>query len=59
MRVRGRGATRKDGSKGDLLVTVDVQVPTTPDEATREVISAYRDARTGEDPRAHLFQGGA
>ncbi len=59
MRVRGRGASRKDGSKGDLLVTVDVQVPTTPDEATREAISAYRDARKGEDPRAHLFQGGA
>ena len=27
MRVRGRGAPRKDGSKGDLLVTVDVAGP--------------------------------
>ena len=30
LRVRGRGAPRKDGSKGDLLVTVDVQVPDDP-----------------------------
>ncbi len=58
MRVRGRGATRKDGTKGDLLVTVDVQVPTNLDEATSEAITAYRVARKGEDPRAGLFQGG-
>jgi molecular chaperone DnaJ len=59
MRVRGRGAPRKDGSKGDLLVTIDVQVPTTLDDATREAVAAYREARKGEDPRARLFAGGA
>ena len=59
LRVRGRGATRKDGSKGDLLVTVDVQVPDTLDEATREAVQAYREARAGADPRARLFTGGA
>jgi molecular chaperone DnaJ len=59
MRVRGRGAPRKDGSKGDLLVTLDVQVPTTLDDATREAVAAYREARKGEDPRARLFAGGA
>ena len=58
MRVRGRGAPRKDGSKGDLLVTVDVQVPGAVDEATRAAVTAYRDARKGEDPRAGLFAGG-
>ena len=58
-RVRGRGAPRKDGSKGDLLVTVDVQVPDTLDEATRAAVTAYRDARSGADPRAALFEGGA
>lgn len=58
MRVRGRGVPRKDGSKGDLLVTVVVHVPTTLDEATREAIAAYREARKGEDPRARLFQAG-
>ncbi len=63
MRVRGRGATRKDGSRGDLLVTVDVQVPESLDEATRAAVTAYRDARSvngaAPDPRAALFQGTA
>ena len=59
MRVRGRGAPRKDGSRGDLLVTIDVQVPATLDEAGREAVMAYRESRTGEDPRAGLFEGGA
>ena len=61
LRVRGRGAARKDGSKGDLLVTVVVQVPETLDEPTRAAVNAYRDARTSNgaatDPRAALFQG--
>lgn len=58
MRVRGRGAPRKDGTKGDLLVTVDVEVPTELDDAARAAVSAYRDSRKGEDPRARLFRGG-
>jgi molecular chaperone DnaJ len=58
-RVRGRGVPRKDGAKGDLLVTVAVQVPATLDERTREAVTAYREARHGEDPRAGLFQAGA
>ncbi len=59
LRVRGRGATRKDGSRGDLLVTVEVVVPDTPDAPTREAVTAYRAARGGRDPRAGLFEGGA
>jgi molecular chaperone DnaJ len=58
LRVRGRGAPRKDGSKGDLLVTVEVQVPDHPDEATRAAVTAYREARVADgaaDPRAALF----
>jgi molecular chaperone DnaJ len=58
-RVRGRGAPRKDGAKGDLLVSVSVQVPATLDERTREAVAAYREARKGEDPRAGLFESGA
>ena len=62
LRVRGRGATKKDGSKGDLLVTVDVQVPAELDEASRAAVTAYREARAAAgagDPRAALFQGTA
>ena len=59
MRVRGRGVQRRDGTRGDLLVTVEVQVPDKLDEATREAVLAYREARKGVDPRARLFEGGA
>ena len=55
-RVRGRGAARKDGSKGDLLVTVEVDVPAQLDEAARAAVTAYREATAGRDPRAALFQ---
>ncbi|MEO5652938.1 MAG: DnaJ C-terminal domain-containing protein, partial [Marmoricola sp.] len=58
LRVRGRGAPRKDGTRGDLLVTVVVEVPDHLDEATRAAVTAYREARGGTDPRASLFTGG-
>ena len=58
LRVRGRGAPRKDGSRGDLLVTVVVEVPDVLDDATRAAVTAYREARSGADPRASLFTGG-
>ena len=54
-RVRGRGATRKDGTAGDLLVTVDVQVPATLTEEARAAVEAYRSATAGPDPRSRLF----
>ncbi len=57
-RVRGRGAPRKDGTKGDLLVTVDVQVPAALSEDARKAVEAYRAATNGHDPRARLFEAG-
>ncbi len=55
-RVRGRGVTRKDGVKGDLLVTVEVEVPGELDEGARAAVTAYREATAGRDPRAGLFE---
>ena len=57
-RVRGRGALRRDGSRGDLLVTVDVVVPKHLDDSAREALLAYRDAAGEADPRAPLFPAG-
>ena len=54
-RVKGRGVTRKDGTKGDLLVRVDVVVPAKLDNSGREAVEALRDATAGEDPRAGLL----
>lgn len=56
MRARGRGAVRKDGTRGDLLVTVEVTVPKELDDKAREALETFREATAGEDPRAELFQ---
>ena len=54
-RVRGKGSRRKDGTMGDLLATVQVQVPGTLNAEARAAVEAYRSA--GNDPslRANLF----
>jgi molecular chaperone DnaJ len=57
-RVRGKGVRRSDGTMGDLLVKVDVQVPTALDEEARAALEKFRDATTGEDPRAELLRKG-
>jgi molecular chaperone DnaJ len=54
LRVRGRGVARKNGSPGDLLVTLQVTVPTTLDDKAREALEAYAEAISGEDPRAEF-----
>lgn len=55
-RVRGKGATRRDGTKGDLLATVEVCVPSTLDDTAREAVEAYRAAMAGKPLRAGLFE---
>jgi chaperone protein DnaJ len=55
-RVKGRGAPRRDGTKGDLLVTVDVHVPQKLDEQSREALAKLRTAGAGDDLRADLLQ---
>ncbi|MGW0907362.1 molecular chaperone DnaJ [Streptomyces sp. NPDC002853] len=56
MRARGKGAVRKDGSRGDLLVTVEVSVPTSLSDQAKEALETYREATADDDPRAELFQ---
>ena len=56
-RVRGKGARKRDGTNGDLLVTVEVQVPSTLDDTTRQAIEAYRAATAGTTLRSKLFEG--
>ena len=44
-RVRGKGARKSDGTNGDLLATVEVQVPAKLDAAAAEAVEAYRRRR--------------
>ncbi len=53
-RVKGRGVAEEMGA-GDLLVTVEVAVPTKLSPAEREAIEALATAST-ESPRTHLDQ---
>ena len=55
-RVRGKGATKADGSKGDLLATIEVQVPARLEETAREALEAYRAAMAGTPLRTNLFE---
>ncbi|MGH8919552.1 MAG: molecular chaperone DnaJ, partial [Actinomycetes bacterium] len=54
-RVRGKGIIRRHGRSGDLLVTLQVQVPAKLDRAAKEALQAYAQATAGEDPRADLL----
>jgi len=55
-RARGKGARRKDGTTGDLLVTVNVQVPQNLKGAAKQALESFRDATAGEDPREDLLR---
>ncbi|MBV2365133.1 molecular chaperone DnaJ [Streptomonospora nanhaiensis] len=53
-RVRGKGATRRDGTTGDLLVTVEVSVPQSLSGEAREALEKFRAATADQDPRSGL-----
>ena len=53
-RVRGKGVPRRDGSRGDLLVSVEVAVPQKLDGTAREALEAYRTATVDHNPRQGL-----
>jgi molecular chaperone DnaJ len=56
LRVPGRGVRRKDGTKGDLLVTVQVQVPKDINGEAREALESYRKVTGDQDPREELLR---
>lgn len=53
-RVRGRGVVAKSGEAGDLLVTVEVAVPSTLSSAERKAIEALAAIEPDASPRDHL-----
>ncbi|MFZ0322809.1 MAG: molecular chaperone DnaJ [Actinomycetes bacterium] len=59
LRVRGRGVTRKDGSRGDLLATVDVAVPQRLDGDARKALQQFAEVTDDHDPRADLIANAA
>jgi molecular chaperone DnaJ len=57
LRVRGKGSARRDGTRGDLLLTIEVQVPHELSEEQRAKLQEYSTATAQPDPRAGLFGG--
>jgi molecular chaperone DnaJ len=58
LRLKGKGVHRRNGTPGDLLITVEVAVPAKLDSTAKAALEAYRAAAEGSDgadPRAHLF----
>jgi molecular chaperone DnaJ len=55
LRVRGKGVPRKDGTRGDLLVTVDVAVPLRLSSEARDALKAYAQSTDDHDPRSDLM----
>ncbi len=55
LRVRGKGVHKQDGTRGDLLVTVEVVVPAELSDQAREALTSYAEAVGPVNPRAKLF----
>jgi len=54
LRVRGKGIVKRDGQAGDLLVTLQVQIPSKMDDTAKAALEEYRAATTDHDPRPDL-----
>ena len=53
-RVRGKGVGKKAGGNGDLLVTLQVAVPSKLDGKAAEALAEYAEATADHDPRSEL-----
>jgi molecular chaperone DnaJ len=54
-RVKGKGIRRKDGTNGDLLATVEVNVPQNLTGEARDALQQYAERTADHDPRKDLF----
>lgn len=51
LRIKGRGIARKDGSSGDLLVTIEVSVPQRIDGKAKKALETFQEETKSSDPR--------
>lgn len=56
LRVRGKGISRRDGTTGDLLVTLEVRVPDALTSKAKKALQAYADEVRKHDPRPELTE---
>jgi molecular chaperone DnaJ len=53
--VRGKGVAKRDGLRGDLLVSIEVLVPAALNDQAKQALTTYAEAVGSADPRAKLF----
>ena len=56
LRVKGRGVVRKEGTAGDLLVTIEITVPQRIDGKAKAALEDYAAATKGADPRVDFIK---
>lgn len=54
LRVRGKGISKRDGTPGDLLVTLHVAIPAKVDGKARQALEKYAEAISDQDPRPEI-----
>ncbi|MDV6011124.1 molecular chaperone DnaJ [Haloechinothrix sp. LS1_15] len=54
LRVRGKGIAKRDGSTGDLLVTLQVNVPSSLSEKAASALRTYTEEMADHDPRPEI-----
>lgn len=55
LRVKGKGVERSDGTRGDLLLTLNVEVPDNLSDEAKAALNEYVAKSGQQDPRATLF----
>jgi molecular chaperone DnaJ len=56
LRARGKGIVKRDGTTGDLLVTLQVAIPAKVDDAARDALERYAEAAAQHDPRPEITE---
>ncbi|MEU3272350.1 molecular chaperone DnaJ [Saccharomonospora sp. NPDC006951] len=54
LRVRGKGIAKRDGSQGDLLVTLQVVIPAKVDSKAKAALENYAETVAKHDPRPEI-----
>ncbi|PXY31525.1 molecular chaperone DnaJ [Prauserella muralis] len=54
LRVRGKGIVKRDGTQGDLLVTLQVAIPAKLDGKAKAALEKYADTVAKHDPRPEI-----
>ncbi|WP_199429231.1 molecular chaperone DnaJ [Qaidamihabitans albus] len=54
LRARGKGIGKRDGTSGDLLVTLEVVIPSKVDGKAKKALEDYADAVAKHDPRPEI-----